>query len=54
MHVENIYQSKNGTMINVDVNVINKITGHLVKKITCGILAYVIASKIERVKSVSI
>ena len=41
-------QSKNETMANVSVSVRNKTIGVLVKKVTCGILAYGIAGSIRQ------
>ena len=49
-----IIQNKNGTMMNVTVNVKSRVIGVLVKKDTCGILVRAIASVIERVALVSI
>ena len=39
MHV---IQNKNETMVNVNVNVKNQLTGGLVKRATCGILVHAI------------
>ena len=41
-------QSKNETITNVSVSVRNKTIGVLVKKVTCGILVYGIASSIRQ------
>ena len=45
-----VIQSKNETMINVDVNVKNHLIGVFVKKAICEILVHVIVSVIRRAK----
>ena len=47
-------QSKNRTMINVNVNAENQLTGVLMKKITCVFLVHVIVSIIRSVELVNI
>ena len=49
-----LIQSKNGIMINVNVNVRNQLIGVLVKETTCEILAHVIVNVIKREELVSI
>ena len=49
-----VIQSKNGTMINVDVNLKNWFIGVIVKKFTYEILVSVIVSVKKHVKLVNI
>ena len=44
-----VIRSKNGTMINVDVNVKNQLIEAFVKKATCGILVHMIVSVTKRI-----